>query len=250
MDSSLLSGGKHYNLLIDWKKRLSREIPFLMSYFDAHITVESSILSVGCGTGRHLTEIQKLCKCKITGIDIDASMIAEAEQMIPEGKFIAGDFVKDEKLPNQAFDLIFSLGNSIGLIASNSTFLEIIRKLKTLLKSEGILIFQLLNTMKERDGWSPPRTITTKDGEYIFLRGFQTSEDYVHPEIITLFRSNNLEEYNLVTTGRANIPRITAKDMVNILKQNTFKNIDVYGDYKKRSFDPSSSLDMIFVARI
>ena len=168
MADSLLSGGKHYNLLINWEKRFTNEIPFLRDFFDDHLTSQSSILSVGCGTGQHLLELQKFYQCEVTGTDIDSSMITEAKQRVPKGNFVVGDFVKAEVLFNQKFDAIFSLGNSIGLIASSSSFSDVVNKLQQHLKPNAILIFQLLNTMKEREGWSPPRRIQTRDGEYIF----------------------------------------------------------------------------------
>ena len=121
MNNSLLSGGKHYNLMINWKKRLSKEIPFLKSFFDGHLSNEKSVLSVGCGTGQHLFEIQKHYQCEVTGIDINETMITEAQQQVPEGNFIVGDFIDDSVLINQRFNAIFSLGNSIGLIASSSS---------------------------------------------------------------------------------------------------------------------------------
>lgn len=249
MNDSLLSGGKHYNLMINWKKRLANEIPFLKSFFDGFLSNETSILSVGCGTGQHLFEIQKHYQCEVTGIDISETMIDEAQKQVPKGSFLVGDFLDNDVLSNQKFDAIFSLGNSIGLIASVSSFLKVVKKLKTHIKPNGILIFQLLNTMKEREGWSPPRSVKSQEGEYIFLRGFHTSKEFIHPEILTLFRANDSDQYQIAATGGTNIPRITVKAMKELLNVYNFENIEVYGNYQKEDFDPSTSLDMIFIAR-
>ncbi len=250
MSNSLLSGGAHYDLLINWEKRLVNEIPFLKSHFSHLLTAESWLLSVGCGTGHHLVELSKSFDCNLVGTDLDPSMILEAEKKLPQAKFIVGDFLDQNIIREGKFNAIYSLGNSIGLIAaSKSSFEPVIEKLSQILAPNGILIFQILNTMKERNGWSAPRSIQTSEGEFVFLRGFTTSKRFIHPEIITLFRPVDNSDFDLVTTGRSNIPRITVNEMNRILERVEFRDTEVYGSYKRESFDENSSLDMIFVCR-
>ena len=248
MSNSLLSGGNHYDLLINWEKRLAREIPFLSSFFSKQISARSSIFSVGCGTGRHLKELNQNFQCYLTGTDLDPTMIEEAKKRVPDAEFVVGDFLDPNLLSKRSFDAIYSLGNSIGLIASSpASFKPVIAKLYQHLKPRGILIFQILNTLRERNGWSPPRSVRTPNGEYVFLRGFSTDENFIHPEIVTLFRKSEVSDYELVTTGIANIPRITVHKMKELLEVTQFKNIEVYGSYNKDSYDGDSSTDMIFV---
>ncbi|MCK4849228.1 MAG: class I SAM-dependent methyltransferase, partial [Candidatus Heimdallarchaeota archaeon] len=152
MRNGLLSGGDTYNLLINWPKRLSTEIPFLTDIIQDRLPIESALLSIGCGTGQHLFELQNHYDCSITGLDIDESMIEKAKQRASTVKFIVADFLDNDTLRNNKFDVIFSLGNSIGLIASASgSYDQVVKKLGAHLTSTGILIFQILNTMKERN---------------------------------------------------------------------------------------------------
>ncbi len=246
--TSLLAGGKHYDLLINWEKRLSFEIPFLTEFLKAFETPIRTILEVGCGTGHHTAILHRNMGYQVTGLDIDESMIEEAHKRVPEAEMLIHDFLDHNFLKGRSFDAIISLGNSVGLIASKSNFREIIVRFSQLLrKPNGLLIFHLLNTEKERDGWSAPRSVVTEDGEFVFLRGFTTSENYVHPEIITLYRPKNEMKWQMVTTGRANIPRISQEKMTSLLNKYNFKNIRVFGDYQKNPFNPSSSVDMIYV---
>ncbi|MHA1978383.1 MAG: class I SAM-dependent methyltransferase [Candidatus Hodarchaeales archaeon] len=251
MSNSLLSGGNHYDLLINWDKRLSNEIPFLTSFFSDLVPAQCSILSVGCGTGRHLAELTRILGCTLIGTDLEPTMIEEAKKRSPDAKFLVGDFLDPDLLQKRKFDAIYSLGNSIGLIASTSSAFEpVIKKLSSHLKLGGTLVFQILNTMKERNGWSPPRTIRTSEGEYVFLRGFTTSDEFVHPEILTLFRSSDESEFQLCTTGRANIPRISVQKMRQLLEKEDFTDIKVFGTYQRDPFEKGSSPDMIFVCQI
>jgi SAM-dependent methyltransferase len=249
MKNALLSGGDTYNLLINWSKRLSIEIPFLTDMIKDRLSIESALLSIGCGTGQHLFELQNHYECSITGLDIDESMIEKAKQRSSKIKFVVADFLDTDAIRSNKYDVIFSLGNSIGLISSASgSYDQVVKKLGSHLNSKGILIFQVLNTMKERNGWSPPRQVRTESGEYVFLRGFTTTKRFIHPEIITLFRVKAEDEFQLKTTGRANIPRISVEEMTLLLQQADFMNIRVYGDYSKGSFNAQTSPDMIFVA--
>ncbi|MHA1994377.1 MAG: class I SAM-dependent methyltransferase [Candidatus Hodarchaeales archaeon] len=247
MSNSLLSGGNHYDLLINWDKRLANEIPFLTNAFSEHLPARSSILSVGCGTGRHLEELSKSFESTLIGTDLDPTMIEEARKRFPEAELIVGDFLDPKLFQGRKFDAIYSLGNSIGLIAASSlSFKPVINKLSSHLKTSGILVFQILNTMKERNGWSSPRSVRMSEGEYVFLRGFTTTENFIHPEIVTLFRSSEVSDYELVTTGKTNIPRISVQKMKQLLEEADLNEIKVYGNYQKDSFDEFSSPDMIF----
>ncbi|MFX0206099.1 MAG: class I SAM-dependent DNA methyltransferase, partial [Candidatus Hodarchaeota archaeon] len=207
-----------------------------------------TILEVGCGTGRHAEILYKNFGFHITGIDIEQTMIEEARRRLPEAELLVHDFLDKKALNNRLFDAIISLGNSVGLMATNSNFEEIINRFSQLLKRpEGLLIFHLLNTSKERHGWSTPRSIITPEGEFIFLRGFSTSIDFIHPEILTLYRPQNDKKWEMSSTGKASIPRINNKEMSSLLKKYNFNKIRVFGDYHRTPFSSSNSIDMIYV---
>ena len=246
--TSLLSGGKHYDLLVDWKKRLSLEIPFLTEFLQGIHPPIQTILEVGCGTGRHAEILHKNLGYQITGIDIEETMIEEAKKRYPGAEMLSHDFLDQKILKDRSFDAIISLGNSVGLMAARANFEEIIIRFYQLVrKPRGLLIFHLLNTSKERHGWSTPRSIVTPEGEFIFLRGFSTTDHYIHPEILTLYRPKDKEKWEMNSTGKASIPRINQKKMTTLLKKYDFTNIKVFGDYQRQFFDPSSSMDMIYV---
>lgn len=249
MKTELLKSGQHYNLLIDWKKRINNDIPFLLDLLQGAKPEIKTVLEVGCGTGRHAEVLHEKEGYKLTGVDINESMIEEASKRVPGAEMLTSDFMDTNLLKNRKFDAIFSIGNSTGLIAQSYDFKLIIKRFSDFLKkSGGVLIFHLLNTEKERNGWSKPRLISVEDGDFLFLRGFSTDEKFVHPEILTLFKPKGESEWQMDTPGKANIPRINHKKMLAILKENGFKNIRVYGNFKKEAFDSENSVDMIFVA--
>ncbi|MFW9998176.1 MAG: hypothetical protein ACFFD4_39405, partial [Candidatus Odinarchaeota archaeon] len=164
-------------------------------------------------------------------------------------KMIAGDFTDVNCLENLEFDMIYSLGNSVGLIAQLSGYEKIITRFSKLLRPKGLLIFQTINLERERNGWSNPRQIKTEEGEYIFMRRFATDEQFVHPEIVTLFKSVNSETWEMAVRGPSNIPRINHVEMESLLQKYGFTNIRLYGNYQKAIFDSEKSVDMIWVSQ-
>ncbi len=246
--ASLLTGGEQYDLLVNWNKRIKHEIPFLDDMLKHNNVPVKTILEIGCGTGHHTKALVDL-GYKLTGIDIDESMIERARSRTKTADFLVTDFLDSPIIIKQKFNAIISLGNSIGLIASSSNFDEVISRFPKFLEvSNSIIIFHLLNTEKSREGWSTPRTIQTETGEFLFLRGFSTSKNSVHPQILTLFKEKSKENWIITSTGKASIPRITRKDMISLLESYNFHDIQIYGDYQKQIFDPNTSVDMIIVA--
>ena len=244
MDNSFLSSGKHYELLVDWEKRLKKEIPFLRKSLELE-SQTGTILEVASGTGRHIKELANFYT-QIIGLDIEKSMIDEAKINNPQTTFICIDFMQFDSTAK--FSAIFALGNAVGLIATKYDFMHIIKKFNDLLISDGILVFHLLNTEKERDSWSLPRSVQQEEGEYVFLRRFTTTKDYIQPEILTLFREKDKSEWKLVTSSRTNIPRISSSKMSSYLENASFKVLNVFGDYDMNKFT-TESVDMIFVAK-
>ncbi len=249
VESSLLTTGKHYDLLINWNKRIKIEIPFVEHFIKNHDQNITNILEVGCGTGYHAKALSDL-GFKVTGIDINKTMIGEARLRAENAKFQVMDFLESPPIIKTKFELIISLGNSVGLIASAHNFKEVISRFpQYLIPSRSLVIFQVLNTEKDREGWSNPRTVINEDGEFIFLRGFSTSKDYIHPEILTLFRAETDKEWSFHSTGRANIPRIGKQRMIYLLENHGFYEIQILGNYQREQYNPIDSIDMIVVAK-
>lgn len=236
-----------YDLLVDWDKRLANEMPFLEELIDDPGR-KKTILDAACGTGRHAERLIS-AGYRVTCLDVGLSMVNAAKKRLPEAEVIHGDLLDETLLKDRTFDFIYCLGNSVGLMAQDTDYETIIKRFsQIIIKTGGNLVFHTLNFEKERNSISPPRSISTKNGEYIFIRRFSTSIRHIHPEITTLFRSNNQADWKMIIDGPANIPRIKSRDMKDILSESGFSDINLYGDYQKSAFDPSGSVDMIWAA--
>lgn len=68
----------------------------------------SSVVDIGCGTGRHWPEILKHTPHKLTGFDVSAKMLAELKAKFPEADVVKIDPDQPLQLQEKAYDVLLS----------------------------------------------------------------------------------------------------------------------------------------------
>jgi SAM-dependent methyltransferase len=96
----------------------------------------ATVLDAGCGTGRVAIKLAEL-GYRCTGIDLDASMLAEARRTAPELDWLLGDLV--ELAHDRQFDLVVAAGNVIPLLAPG-TLADAVANLAAALAPDGLLV--------------------------------------------------------------------------------------------------------------
>ncbi len=96
----------------------------------------ATVLDAGCGTGRVAIRLAEL-GYRCTGIDLDASMLAEARQAAPELDWLLGDLASFA--PGRQFDLVLAAGNVIPLLAPG-TLADAVVNLAAALGPDGLLV--------------------------------------------------------------------------------------------------------------
>jgi len=163
-----------FELFINWKVRLARETPYLISRLKSWRA--RNIADVACGSGRHATALAE-AGFQVTAVDPDKKLLEEA-QGLARAKNLKMRFKQAsfEDLPGDlasVSDCVICLGNSLSLIETGGPLDQTVLNLSGLLKSEGRLIIHTINyPMLERrpqDPWGPVRV--TDDGSFL-LKGF------------------------------------------------------------------------------
>ncbi len=112
-------------------------------FLKENIKEKDIVLEIGCGTGRTMQIISKLCR-EIIGIDNDKSAVNEGVKKIHGLKNAKIIFEDGEKMSfsNSYFDKIF-----IGFTFSNfgNTKDKILFEIKRVLKNNGLLLFNVYN---------------------------------------------------------------------------------------------------------
>ncbi|MHA2352280.1 MAG: class I SAM-dependent DNA methyltransferase, partial [Candidatus Thorarchaeota archaeon] len=106
-----------YDDAIDWKARLAREMPFLISRLGS--PKGKRVLDLACGTGRHSVALA-LEGADVVGIDNSEIMLSRAKEHSASNsvspKFILGEMGELQSIVSGKFDLIICLGNSLALL--------------------------------------------------------------------------------------------------------------------------------------
>ena len=105
----------------------------------------NNILDLGCGTGSHTIEFEKL-GYNIKGLDIDPLMIEMAKSKNNSIDFIYGDIENTNF--NKQFDLIYSFFNVVNYINDINTLTNFFKGVYDNLEKTGIFVF---------DGWNGNR---------------------------------------------------------------------------------------------
>lgn len=128
------------------------EVDFLLE--ELALPDGSHILDVGCGTGRHSVELAKR-GYKVTGVDLSAGMLAEAEKAASEAG-VSVELIRCDAtryVPGRQFDAVLCLcEGAFGLLGAGEDPIEhdlaIWRLFSSALKPGGKLIMNALNASR------------------------------------------------------------------------------------------------------
>ena len=250
-----------YLKIIDWGKRLQREIPVLQEIINSILSKKPKktlkILDIGCGPGIHLLELaKKYPDHNFYGIDQDSDMIQYAtEESKPEAhhlQYISGDVLSDSFLDNNNFDFIFSLGNSLTLIWGKSSNESLFQKISENLSEKGELFFQILNGDNPRKGYKKSKIIQLSDNMEVFtMKRFEPdfTQNILKVEFISFIKK--LEDKNYEHQVKSSIWQlISTKDLEKILNKNGFSDIFFWENYSKAPLQPKASDSLLCFAKI
>lgn len=111
----------------------------------------TSLLDVGCGTGRHGEEFRRL-GFEYVGVDLSPEMLTEARKRLPSTTFVESD-LRSLSLEEQ-FDAVVCLNATIGYMLTIEDLVAALRNLTRHVKPGGML---LIEPWAARDQWLAPR---------------------------------------------------------------------------------------------
>ncbi len=106
------------------------------------------VLDLGCGNGRHYKALKRK-KIGYLGIDFSEKLLEIARKKYPQAKFKLGDITKPETFENTGkFDICFCIA-VLHHIPGKELQKKVIKNIKKILKSEGILVLAVWNLWQE-----------------------------------------------------------------------------------------------------
>lgn len=249
--------------MIDWKRRLSLEIPEISSVFRENKV--TTVIDVASGTGEHSIALAKE-GFRVFGIEISKLIYDIAEEKLASVPskvrnnvtFINGNYKENAKKMPDDLDAAIFMGNALPFTAhTESSMLELISK--KLRKKNAVIIIQMENLHKVMfrgggtTGLIKAATHTEPKKEYGFL-GFYTdfgNNDLTYNKLV--FSENN-GKWNFEGMSNTKVAYLEASDLVEKLKKLGFTKVNLYGGPTRRgglfkeAFDEEHSDSLNIVA--
>jgi SAM-dependent methyltransferase len=155
-----------YDVFVDWKGRLGREMPGLkrrLRKADAH-----RVLDVGCGTGRHVRALLD-AGFDAHGADVSEDMLVRARACVGEETRLhawrLGDPAPAALAAAGPFDAVVCLGNVWPQVTGESDVATALEALRRLLRPGGLLLIGLKAVAVRRDAGNPYLPLLKREHE-------------------------------------------------------------------------------------
>ena len=238
-----------YSQVIDWKKRLTNEMPFFEKIFQKY--GQRHILDCACGPGRHVAALAKQGFC-LTGTDISPEMIklarAHARKSKIKARFSICDFTRLHTLAIPMQDAVLCIGNSFSLAGSLLHISRAFRSIHRVLSPGGLFLFQVLNYQRifaQKIEWTPVRETMAEGHKCLVLKRFSSQGKEIHVHWINLHKEQSTWR---IEEKQGKLLPLSQTWTKNTLKKNGFHHIRFYGNYQ---MDPlqKSSKDMLVICQ-
>ena len=232
------------------------DIPF---YVNRIPSIKSSILELGCGTGRVLTKLSNHC-ATIHGIDNSVAMIANCREKIQKSKIeidkmkiIVGDITNfhiDHK-----YDLIIAPYRVFQNLETDSQVDGLFNCIRNHLKPEGTCILNVfqpwpVNRIKESWGEKAEKFCWEKPYEKGYVTCHDRKEHFDSQKLIlypeTIYRYYIDEALVEAVTQKICMRLYYPDQFVNLIKEKRFSIIDCWGGYKGEPYSEGDELIVQF----
>lgn len=257
---------RRYDVIVDWKKRLSRELPDLIHEFKKNKV--RTVLDIGCGTGMHAIALAKE-GFKVVAIDISERMIFQAEENSskePDSvkknvQFIRSEYKNLDALFKEKFDSAIIMGNGL---SHNHNPDQVVKEVGKILGKPSLVVIQLANfekiftENKRLLDFSVRRSPLKEEREQAFLRFYDPKEDGFLTQNVSVF-ARRKKHWSFKGIHAMSIFPLNMEKITHMLEKIGFPNdkIEYYGgeegfyyDYLlKKPFHPKHSDVLVVLAK-
>jgi SAM-dependent methyltransferase len=246
----------YYDAVINWKKRLAREMPLLE---ELARSAGPRVLVPACGTGGHVAALAER-GFSVLGFDADEDAVAFAQQRInheAEAISAAGGEAKVNVLKMEeagelgpTYDAAFCLGNALPGISGEGQLLAALKGIAGALRAGGILLTQNLNydlRWKQKAPWFPLLSGETAKEEVLLVKFADYEQEAINFHAMFLVREKAGAKWQSCVRSSRQIPLF--RDLLAwLLTRAGFGKGRFWGDYAKSPFDAAKSSDLLAAA--
>jgi SAM-dependent methyltransferase len=251
-----LNFAEYYDAVINWEKRLAREMPLIE---ELARSAGTRLLVPACGTGGHVVALAER-GFSVLGFDADPDAVAFVQQRIHQEKNVisaAGGEAQASILnleeagrlgPNH--DAAFCLGNALPGISGEGQLPAALKGLAGALRPGGLLLTQNLNydlRWREKAHWFPLLSGETAREEVLLVKFADYEQEAINFHAMFLIREKAGAKWQSHVRSSRQIPLLRSH-LAGLLSEAGFGNLQFWGDYAKSGFEPEKSSDLLVAA--
>jgi SAM-dependent methyltransferase len=246
----------YYDAVINWKKRLAREMPLIERLARA---AGPKIMVPGCGTGGHVVALAQR-GFDVLGFDSDPSTVEFTRRRIVSAAtaIAAASGKADVRLlamENAAelgseFDAAFCLGNALPGLSQEGQVLAALASMAKALRKGGVLLTQNLNydlRWRLRVSEFPLLSGETPREEVLLVKFADYQADHINFHGLFLVREKPAGKWQSFPRASRQIP-VFRELLADLATRAGFGELQFWGDYAETPFDPEKSNDLILAA--
>jgi SAM-dependent methyltransferase len=246
----------YYDAVINWEKRLAREMPLLEELARA---AGQRVLVPACGTGGHVVALAER-GFKTLGFDADEAALKIAQRKIisAEASITAAGGkarvthlkMEDAGKLGPHYDAAFCLGNALPGLSEPGQLLAALRGVAHALRAGGLFFTQNLNydlRWREKAKFFPVLSGETPEEEVLLVKFADYEAEFINFHALFLARPKSGGGWQSLVRGSRQVPLFRDR-LAELLGQAGFSNLVFWGDYAKTPFDAEKSADLIVLA--
>src|SRR3989344_3037005 len=192
-----------------WPEKLKEYLEKEDNFLDDNIKIDSVVLDVGSGGGRHIKLLSKKCK-KLFGIDYSRTMVDYSKRVLGgySNVVILNEDIKDSEFPKKSFDFIICMFNTFGNMDTETQKL-FLKKIGYFIKSDGTIILSVYSDKAKET------QIEFYDKIGLIFKG--SDEDYVYTDGFTSERFSKDKIKRIVESAKLKIKKIVELNEISLL---------------------------------
>ena len=247
----------HYDAIINWPKRLARELPLLKALARE---AGGRVLIPGCGTGGHVVALAQE-GFDVLGFDADADMVEFTRRRTEAatGLIAAAHGKAEVRLLtmesagelHEEFTAAFCLGNALPGLSGDGQLLAALRGVAGALRPGGTFLTQNLNydlRWQRQVSEFPLLSGETPGEEFLLAKVADYHSDYINFHAMFLTREKPNGKWQANTRTSRQIPLFQPL-LTRLSTEAGLGDFTSWGDFARTPFDLAGSHDLIFVAR-
>jgi len=227
----------YYHLL--YKNRNDDEARLLIEHLVSHLDLapNSKALDLACGKGRHSITLNEL-GFDVLGVDLSPNSIQEAKKFENETLHFDVCDMRDSFTKN-SFDAVFNLFTSFGYFDSKSDNEKVIVAMHEMLKDDGILVIDFMNSRRVIDSLVESETKVVEPIEFKITRNYDGDH---------IFKHIKFEDEGVEHSYTERVQALMLNDFEALLTENGFNILSTFGDFDLNGFQEDTSDRLILVA--